>query len=172
MTGQGASKRDGEIFSRMDLDFSLNFEFSEPRLGYETWLALRNGREWPDRRDIDPVSFAPVLTHLSLIDVCYTNGVLSSLSLRLIGSKLGDVYGHSRNRDLGEVLGESLMTRWMDVAHRIIEKRAPTRATGTVLFQDKSHIGFEHFIAPLTNGGDRIEVMMVVDHFFSRVRPQ
>ncbi|MBI1261999.1 MAG: PAS domain-containing protein [Rhizobiales bacterium] len=170
MTGQGTSAGEGETFSRMELDFSLNFQFPEPRLGHEIWLDMCQGRPWPDRRDIDPVRFAPLLSHLSLIDVVYEGDVASSLALRLIGARLGEIYGHSRDRDLGEVIGPSLMQRWMDVALRILEKGAPTRATGIVLFKDKSHTGFEHFIAPLTNGGDRIEVMMVVDHYYSRVK--
>lgn len=156
-------------FPPIEVDFDLNFRFPAPRQGYEYWLGKCAGHAMPDRRDIDPVQLAGILKHLSMFDMDIAGGELQGLRARLIGAEFERVFGSLHNKDLPTLLGPIVWARWLDLGARVLAHGAPLRATGQIVFANKSHLGVELLLAPLTNGGTEPAVFLLVDHFYSYV---
>lgn len=170
MAGKIAQAHQAVEFPPIELDYKLDFQFVPPRRGLEYWISKCAGRAMPDRRDIDPVQLAGILNHLSMFDMDITNDALQGLRARLIGAEFERVFGSLRNRDLPTLLGPSVWARWMDLASNVLAHGAPLRATGQVAFANKTHLGFELMLAPLSDGGTKPAVLFLVDHFYSYVK--
>lgn len=167
MAGGMAQAHQAVEFPPIELDYTLDFQFAAPRKGYEYWLDKCAGRAMPDRRDIAPLQVVSILSHLSLFDMDITNGVLQNLRARLIGAEFERVFGSLRNRELSTLLGPIVWARWMDLSSKVLAHGGPVRATGQIMFANKSHLGVELLLAPLTDGGEKPAVIFLVDHFYS-----
>ncbi len=158
--------QNGELtFPPIAYDADLAFTRDAPRIGYEYWRGLCNGRSLPDRRDIDPLAMTGIIRHFNLLDIVREEEGEIRLSPRLIGTAMEEVFGPIHNRNIEDMLAPAVIARWEGAAHEVLKHKGPLRATGRILHEGKSFLRFEFLLAPLTDGGAEIDVLMVISDF-------
>lgn len=158
--------QNGELtFPPIAYDADLAFTRDAPRIGYEYWLGLCNGRRFPDRRDVDPLALTAVIRQFNLLDIIREEEGEIRLRPRLIGTAMEEVFGPIHNRDIEDMLAPAVIARWEGAAHEVLKCQGPLRATGRILHEGKSFLQFEFLLAPLANGGPEIDVLMVISDF-------
>lgn len=154
------------------LEPALDCVSPEVREGLAYWRAKTAGREMPLQSDIRPEEIPHLLPYLSLFELRQAHGRLE-LFPRLAGSKFEEVFGSLHNKPLETVVPAEIVDRWQGAARTLIEAREPLRATGDVLYEEKTFIRFELVIAPLSRTGETLDVMLLICSFgmAGEVRP-
>lgn len=95
------------------------------RDGFDYWLALRRGRPFPARREIDPTAIPRQLLRITLIDVTYDP---LDFRLRLVGQHVRERMGATaQTRVADTVKPEQGLDRLLRRYTLCVEKRAPVR---------------------------------------------
>jgi hypothetical protein len=124
---------------------------------YAYWDGLRRGREFPARRDIDPLDFRFVLGHVMLLDVLYQplrfrfrlHGTVLALRAGYdMTGKMADDLPNARNRSM-------LIER----CRTVVERRQPLAMTDNRLL-GRSPARFEVLWLPLSEDGSTISMLM------------
>ena len=127
------------------------------------WHEKRAGRDWPLRRDFDPLEFGFAAGYVSLVDVQDKgSGGRRRLYFRLEGTKQVDLFGV-------DCTGKFLDQAAAPASARTAEQSfAAAIETGTpqyhARFVESSQrlVGYEIAVLPLSRGGDRIDMLMTV----------
>jgi hypothetical protein len=130
-----------------------------PRLRrlYAYWAESRRGREFPARRDIDPLDFRYVLGHVVLLDVLYQP---LRFRFRLHGTTLALRAGYDMTGKMADELPDAKNRAMLIGGCRaVIERRQPSVETGTRLVRQRP-LSFEALWLPLSEDGERISMLM------------
>jgi|GEM_PF-1751160 len=152
-------------FQAIDIDHALQFEHPAAQRGYALWCDMADGRDMPDRRDINPGRFAADLRHLSLFNLSLVDGTLDSISARVIGSEFESIFGPLTDRPLDEALNPQVLARWFGAANAVITQGKALRATGNVAHEDRQHVAFECVLAPMSDAHQKFAILYVVSVF-------
>ncbi len=124
---------------------------------YAYWESRRQGREFPARRDLDPLEFRFALGHVVLIDVLRDP---LRFRFRLHGSELSLRAGYDMTGKLVDELPNATNRRiLLERCHALLDLRHPTRIVderrlGNRLF------GYEAVWLPLAADGRAIDMLM------------
>ena len=125
---------------------------------YAYWQEIRRGRPAPTRADIDPARIVSVLPIISLYDV---EDSPRRYRIRLTGTRNVSWYGcdltgsYLDEIDLG---GDSAaMFSFID---KVVLKEVPGHMTGEYTKQDGRTIRYERLLLPLSNDGDRVDMLL------------
>ena len=106
-----------------ELAFRAQVILREQRELYEYWRACAQSRPIPSRFDIDPVAIPHLLPGLSLIDA---RADLDSLSYRLAGTRVGEIYGAEiTGRRVFEIGSQLKKDYWRSVYRRVVNEQIP-----------------------------------------------
>lgn len=131
-----------------------------PRLVYEYWLDKRGDRAMPDRADLDPpFEITQVLPYTSLIEA--VPGDPPDFRYRLVGTAMVPMVG----RDMtGRLVSEVPHPRLREMALRsfttVIETGLPWHHRLTRMWT--GNLTYERVLLPLTRGGTRAAMVMLV----------
>ena len=125
------------------------------------WQEKRAGRSMPSRGDISPAQIRTQLPHILLADVIEGG---KDFRYRLVGDRLVQFF-HSdpTGKLMTEVIapfGDETTRATLASYRRVVERRAPVRLTGSGSFfgQDPKH--FDAFLAPLSNDGATVNMIL------------
>jgi hypothetical protein len=121
------------------------------------WKNLLGDRQMPARRDIDPIHIPKLLPHVSLADV-FQNP--PSFRHRLLGTFITQFYERDST---GEWLDEKLYGDSTEEVfwfyQQTVLRRAPLAVRQTVPYIRKDWVTLEAILMPLSDDGDRINVL-------------
>jgi hypothetical protein len=132
------------------------------------WDALRGTREFPSRRDIDPVGFQPWLPYLSLVEIhADKTGASFRVRYRLVGT------------EVTRFSNEDFSNTWLDetgwrpeiiavnsaLYRRVWGTRAPVFGLSQVDWDQRQDYSFEWGLFPLSDDGHDITGCLSVDDF-------
>ena len=132
------------------------------------WDAVRGTREFPTRRDIDPVEFQAWLPYLSLVEI-HSDGSDESFRVhyRLVGT------------EVARFAQEDFSHKWLDetgwrpqiiavnaaLYRRVRETKAPVFGLSVVDWDKRQNYSFEWGLFPLSEDGHDINGCLSVDDF-------
>ncbi|MEC9346739.1 MAG: PAS domain-containing protein [Pseudomonadota bacterium] len=148
-----------------ELDPALDFQAPLLRAGHDYWNRIRDGRDVPLRRSVDPLTMPPgLLSHVLLIDVVQAPKL--RFRWRLIGTHVT------------EALGRDMTGAWWDDIYRpdviaalstgpleALRTGRPVRTLGRAPLDSHSFMSSENMDAPLSSDGSAIDMIMVVTLF-------
>jgi hypothetical protein len=132
------------------------------------WSALRGTREFPTRRDIDPIEFQAWLPYLSLVEIHGNPGTARlRVRYRLIGT------------EVARFAEEDFSNKWLDetdwrseiiavnlaLYRRVWETRKPAFGLSMVDWDKRQNYSFEWGLFPLSEDGHDITGCLSVDDF-------
>jgi hypothetical protein len=125
------------------------------------WQDLRGAREMPSRRDIAPSAMKARLPHILLADVIEQGW---DFRYRLVG---GELQRYFQGNPTGKLMSEALSPFGADTVRRTIEtyacvvaRRAPVRIRGTGSLYAQNAKLFDALLAPLSDDGTRVSMIL------------
>lgn len=147
-------------------DPTLSFVTPQLKHVHEIWKRKSGERLMPSRSDFSLRDLKEVTTNLALIDVDRDRSARPRLRARLVGTVLDRFLGQAATgRYLEEIVPPKFAEKWFALWLPIIEERAPTRTVGRVEYADRQYFLSEAFRAPLSNDGETVDNLMLVDYF-------
>ncbi len=139
------------------LDLIDQIETPNLRRLYAYWDGLRRGREFPARRDLDPLDFPYALGHVVLLDVLYAP---LRFRFRLHGTALVLRSGYDMTGKMADELpNPTNRANLLERCRRVVETRRPVATIGERLVGRQS-CGFEVLWLPLSDDGHSISMLM------------
>jgi len=128
------------------------------------WEALRNGRRFPKRGEIDPTAIYNALPYVSVLQ--YQEQPFR-IRFRLVGNEVGRLYGSNVH---GKYIDEM---KWaphdiVDTTHiyeRLYREARPLFGLSYTDFQAKADRVFEWAVFPLSEDGDRVTHAISIDDY-------
>jgi len=134
-----------------------NIETPDLQRLYAYWEGLRRGREFPARRDIDPLDFRYALGHVMLLDVLHQP---LRFRFRLHGTALTLRAGYDMTGKLAEELPNAKNRAMLiERCRTVVEQRRPLAMTDNRLL-GRSTLWFEVLWLPLAEDGSTISMLM------------
>jgi len=135
-----------------------NIETQDLRRLYAYWEGLRRGREFPARRDIDPLDFRYALGHVILLDVLYQP---LRFRFRLHGTALTLRAGYDMTGKMADELPNAKNRRMLiERCRSVVEGRRPVAATDNRLLLARNPLPYEVLWLPLSEDGSTISMLM------------
>src|SRR6266851_7668587 len=134
-----------------------NIETPDLQRLYAYWEGLRRGREFPARRDIDPLDFRYALGHVMLLDVLHQP---LRFRFRLHGTALTLRAGYDMTGKLADELPNAKNRAMLiERCRTVVEQRRPLAMTDNRLL-GRSTLWFEVLWLPLAEDGSTISMLM------------
>ena len=154
---QGRYDPDRRFLPSIDTD--LNYQSENLEKLYIYWHSKLDGREMPSRDDLDPVEIPSLLPYVALIEVHWTP---RRFFWRLIGTHITNALGYDTTGFYfdDKYSGQALIDL-MAVYERVVDRRGPIRHFGKPTFAEKTFGQYESTHFPLSDDGDRVEMILV-----------
>ena len=124
---------------------------------YTYWEERRQGRDFPGRRDLDPLDFRYALGHIVLLDVL---GEPRRFRFRLHGSELTARAGYDMTgRLIDELPNPTNRTLLIERCTMLMELRQPLAVIDERLLGQR-RFGYEALWLPLAKDGEHIDMLM------------
>lgn len=125
---------------------------------YAYWQEIRGDRPAPTRADIDPARIVSVLPTISLYDVEENP---RRYRIRLTGTRNVSWYGCDLTGSyLDEIDLGAERTAILSFIDRVVLKAVPAHMTGEYVKHDGRTIRYERLLLPLSNDGDRVDMLL------------
>lgn len=163
MTSDSAEQVEGLLRSlSFELDPELRCESQALSLTLSIWNTIRDGREMPARRDIDPVALPRnLLPHLLLVDVLREPAL--RFRWRLIGTGITNTLGRdSTGRYWDELYDAETHAEISSAVQWVIRHRRPLRSVGRAPLPERSFLHSENLNLPLSSDGAAIDMILGV----------
>ncbi len=125
------------------------------------WQTKRGARAIPGRSDVSPAELKAQLPHILLADVIEDG---KDFRYRLVGDQLGKFFPESpAGRLMSESIapfGEETVRATLAIYGQVVERRAPLRITGSGAFYGQDPKLFDAYLAPLSNDGVRVNMIL------------
>ena len=125
---------------------------------YTYWVAKKGGRLAPARADIDPLEIAPLLPHVTLIDI---ERAPLRFRYRLVGTEIVNNVGEDFT---GRYLDTLLRLTHRDVMAaelaRVVESAEPAGNLWDYARHDGRHVRYERLVLPLSSDGVTIDMLL------------
>ena len=128
------------------------------------WEALKNGRTFPKRAEIDPTAIYTALPYVSVLQYQHAP---YRVQFRLVGNEVGRLYGRGvQGRFLDEMAWDP-----QDIADtnhiyaRLYHERVPLFGLSYTNFQAKADRVFEWAVFPLSEDGEQITHAISIDDY-------
>ena len=130
---------------------------------YDYWSAKRGDRFAPARRDIDPAEIPSILPRILLADVLHNEPGDVAFRYRLSGTRIGEVHGRELTGKSPLDLEPPQYGRLVESHYReAVERRQPLVHV-IALHTDKKMRSYARIILPLSDDGQTINMLMMVD---------
>lgn len=152
------SSDDGTVF-----DPSLQFLHPALSEGLAYWESKRGGKIFPARRDIDPAEIPHLLRHVLLFDRQPSDEPPGyTWRYRLVGTTVAALYGENTGKLMEQALPKPILQRNRGVMEEAVKRHAPMRAIGRTRYMSGQWLIGEALIAPLSNDGELIDMILSV----------
>ena len=154
--GEGPKQRGGVV----PVDYALSRIREEPVLLalYSYWDSVRNGKDVPDRADIDPVDMPCfILPHLAMTDV--DDGM--RFKVRLVGT---EIVRHHQHDTTGKFAAEYMEGAYLEyITSLYVELRASRRPvfSESIFRHIDTNFKTSRLILPLTHGGSAVAIALM-----------
>jgi hypothetical protein len=129
------------------------------------WHEKRGGRTMPSRGDFYLRDLKDISPHLGFAEVV-RDGCSIRLKAKLVGTELDRfIGGRVTGRFLDEIAPPRFAQKWVALWLPAMENRVPTRTVGRVEYADRKFYLSEAFRAPLSEDGETVDTLMLVDYF-------
>ncbi|HEY2032620.1 MAG TPA: PAS domain-containing protein [Rhizomicrobium sp.] len=145
----------------IDFDWALTARLPTAIAGRDYWLSKRTGEGIPSRGDLKPTEMRTFLTHVGLIENKPASLGKRHYFIRQAGTRWEDVFGKMTGRFIDEFLPPEIETRWQSVFDQIWDAARPCVVRSSILFQKKSWLAAEMFIAPLGDAGSDVSMLFM-----------
>ena len=127
------------------------------------WDGKRAGRDWPLRRDFDPLEFWFAVGYVSLIDVIPTTSPRARrYFFRLDGTRQVELFGIDFTRKFLDEVADAEGIRVAEQSYgAAVEQGEAQYHVREVEFRDRL-IQYEIVILPLSRTGERVDMLMTV----------
>ncbi|SME97578.1 PAS domain-containing protein [Tistlia consotensis] len=126
---------------------------------FALYWAERGGSGLPRRADIDPADFVWLLGQVFLIDVIREPEL--DFRFRLFGSEMARVYGRDLTGSrLSELDDQDYTAALRPDYASVVATGRPLLRRGRLEWLDRSHIGYERLLLPLSADGRLIDVIL------------
>ncbi len=123
------------------------------------WISAREKREFPARRDIDPLHIPKVLPVLTLVDVFHDP---LRFRYRLIGTKITEMAGRdATGKWLDEELYGDKTDNMLWIFRSCSTQKAPIAVREKIQFIDKSWVLVEALAVPLGETDEKVDIIMI-----------
>ncbi|MGE5147399.1 MAG: PAS domain-containing protein [Candidatus Eiseniibacteriota bacterium] len=134
---------------------------------YAYWLAKKGTRAAPARADIDPLEIAPLLPHVTLIDV---ESAPLRFRYRLVGTEIVNNVGEDfTGRYLDTLLRLAQRDLMAAELARVVASGQPAVNLWEYARHDGRHVRYERLVLPLSSDGKTVDMLlsgMVFDKAF------
>jgi hypothetical protein len=137
----------------------------------EYWKSHRGDRAMPSRADLDPKAMRKLLPHMALVEPRARADGAPDYFVRLAGTRLEQIYGPMAGRFIGEAVTIEIATRWQMVLDAVANSAAPLRTMGRMMFEQRSWVEVESFMAPLSHDGRTVSMLFIVVATWSAGKP-
>jgi hypothetical protein len=146
-------------------DEALNFVTPQLARVSELWHEKRQGRVMPARGDFNLRDLKDISPNLAFGQVV-REGKKIRLRAKLVGTELDHfIGGRATGKFLDEIVPPRFAQKWAALWMPAMEHRVPTRTVGRVEYADKKFFISEAFRAPLSEDGETVDTLMLVDYF-------
>ena len=132
------------------------------------WDAVRGMREFPTRRDIDPVEFQTWLPYLSLVEIhTGKDPAAFRVRYRLVGTEVARFAQEDFSNTWLEETGwhPKIIAVNLALYRRLWETRKPVFGLSQVDWENRQNYSFEWGLFPLSENGHDINGCLSVDDF-------
>jgi hypothetical protein len=127
------------------------------------WNGLRGGREFPARRDVDPVELKDVLPHVMMTGISYQP---FRVFYRLVGTEIVHWAGLDfTNRYADELIFDDEGRDWTDYYRTVIDARRPAYGLTAWIIEDRAPPWVEFMICPLSSDGHAIDQCLAIEDY-------
>jgi hypothetical protein len=155
------------------LDETLSFIHPELVSLHALWRAkAEQTGTLPRREDLDIRSLKPYLEHLSVAERVAVAPGKFGYRLRLQGSFMAEIFGHSTGKLLDEVVPPELAERWTVIYDALLEAKRPLRLQGTYKGDAMQHRIAESLAVPLGNGDAPPVSVLAATYYRSRYKDE
>jgi hypothetical protein len=137
----------------------------------EYWKSHRGDRAMPSRADFDPRAMRKLLPHMSLLEPGARADGTPDYFVRLAGTRLEQIYGPMGGRFIGDAVTPEIARLWQLVLDAVANSAAPLRTMGRMVFEHRSWVEVESFMAPLSDDGETVSMLFVVVATWSAGKP-
>lgn len=137
---------------------------------HDYWDGRRQGRDAPDRRDIDPIAIgAALLPHVALVDVVDGGRRFRN---RLVGTAIAERWGvEITGRHFDEVMSPGDYSDFIHGLYRdACTHRAPVYSESLFRWDIGTHMLTRRLYLPMTHGGSAIDMVLVGQTFLGAAR--
>lgn len=152
-------------------DWSLDCQRPETIKARDYWESRRTGKDLPARADLSPAGMKAFMAHVGLIEI-HSGPDRLDYFIRLAGSRWEEVFGHMGGRMISEFLPPHIEVRWRNLFDSVRERAMPVRSTTRIGFKNKSWLAAEMFVAPLSEDGRTISMLLMCFTSWSVIREE
>lgn len=154
------------------VDTGLNFRRSLTRRGLTYWDSLRGGLDAPPPKSaLDPSHIVPLLPNVVLADIIRDGDGNRDYLIRLMGTRVADMFGDGTGKRLSEGLNGPELTRARAAMEQVASSEAPARLTSVSAYHNGQWMNAEGFYAPLLSGEGGLDHLFVVVDVWPRTEP-
>lgn len=122
------------------------------------WEARRGPRNFPARKDIDPLDLADLLPHVFLIDVLEA---APFFRYRLTGTMVDEIHGQNlTGKTPQDIQTQEIAAAVEQQCRQVVQQRGPHCAHVRLIADDQSFWHFERLILPLSDDDRTINMLL------------
>lgn len=129
-------------------------------LGHDYWNQIRGERPMPARADFNPIDVPSLLPYIMLSDVFYDP---LRIRYRLVGTRISEIEGQDlTGKWIDEDAWPEDLEAWYEDYRIVTQSRAPLFGRDDLVYPERSHIGYEWALLPLSNDGQTVNMILEV----------
>ncbi len=129
-------------------------------LGYDYWNQIRGERLMPSRADFSPMDVPRLLPYIILSEVFYDP---LRIRYRLVGTRIAEIEGQELTGMWidQDALPDDLED-WYEDYRIVTQSKAPLFGRDDLVYPERSHVGYEWALLPLSNDGQTVNMILEV----------
>jgi hypothetical protein len=146
-------------------DPTCTFFYAKHHDALALWRSLSGIEGIPFRREMTARRFQPYLKSIFLYERVEPSHGERRYRMRLMGSRIVQVFGEFTGKYLDEVVPENFLPRWEALPDAVLGTGAPLRFLVRSDTFDKAHMVAEYFCAPLRADDGEVRLACVIGHY-------
>ncbi|MGA7712111.1 MAG: PAS domain-containing protein [Rhizomicrobium sp.] len=146
-------------------DPTCKFFYAKHRDILALWRSLAGSEGIPFRREMTARRLQPYLKSILLYERVEGGHGERRYRVRLMGSKIVQVFGEFTGKCLDEVIPANFLPRWEALPDAVLRTGAPVRFLVRSDTFDKAHMVAEYFCAPLRADDGEARLVWIVGHY-------
>jgi hypothetical protein len=129
---------------------------------FDCWNARLKGRAMPSRADFNPKEMLDLLPHMALLEPRIRENGTKDYFVRLAGTQIEQTYGPVGNKFVGDFIAPEFARIWCLAFDGAVRAKEPIGSLGRMVFERRTWLEVEIFVAPMSNDGETVSMLFVV----------